>query len=79
MVPNTQKLLRVADLMQLEMRYQQRYIEKIPVTFLMYEQNTYCRVECSANMNTILPIISIGGTEHSLQGLSLSTLRYAGY
>ena len=79
MVPNTQKLLRVADLMQLEMRYQQRYVEGLPATFLMSEQNTYCRVECKGKMNAILPIIAIGGEEHSLQGLSLSTLKYAGY
>lgn len=78
-VGNSDKLLRVADLMQLEMRYQQRYVDNIPATFLMSQQNTYCRVECSAKMNSILPILSIGGTEHRLQELPLSTLRYVGY
>lgn len=79
MVPNTQKLLRTADLMQLEMRYKQRYVDGVPATFLMSEQNTFCRVECSARLNSILPVLSIGGAEHNIQGLPLSTLKYAGY
>lgn len=78
-VPNDQKLLRVADLIQLEMRYSQQYQDKIPVTFLMSNQNTYCRVECTAKMNAILPILSIGGADHSLQGHTMSSTKYAGY
>lgn len=78
-VPNDQKLLRVADLIQLEMRYGQQYQEMIPATFLMSNQNTYCRVECTAKMNAILPILSIGGADHSLQGHTLNSTKYAGY
>lgn len=78
-VPNDQKLLRVADLIQLEMRYSQQYQDMIPVTFLMSNQNTYCRVECTAKMNAILPILSIGGADHSLQGHTMSSTKYAGY
>lgn len=78
-VPNSDKLLRVADLMQLEMRYKQQYVDGGSATFKMSEQNTYCRVECNAKMNSILPIVSIGGADHSLQGQSLRSVKYAGY
>lgn len=78
-VPNSEKLLRVADLMQLEMRYKQQYVEGVSATFRMSEQNTYCRVECSGKMNSVLPIVSIGGVERSLQGQPLRNVKYAGY
>ncbi len=78
-VPNTEKLLRTADLMQLELRYGQQHISGMPATFLMSEQNTYCRVECHGKMNSILPVISIGGSGGSLVNQPLSVVKYAGY
>ncbi len=78
-IPNSNKLLRVADLIQLEMRYKEQYVDNKSAGFLMSEQNTYCRVECIAKMNSILPIVSIGGADNSLQNHGLRTVKYSGY
>lgn len=78
-VSNEDKLMKVADLIQLEMRYNERHNLGITPSFLMSEQNTYCRVECKAKMNSILPVISLGGEEYNLNDQTIKSVKYAGY
>lgn len=75
-VPNSSKMLRVADLIQLEMRYRERYKENKGATFLMSNQNTYCRIKCTAKFNSVLPTISAGGTSGVVE---FKSIKYAGY
>lgn len=77
-VPNSTKLMRVADLIQLEMRYREQYVDGVAATFLMSEQNTYCRVKVTARLRAMLPIISLGNNG-SIQGTTFRAIRYSGY
>ncbi len=77
-VPNSDKMLRLSDLIQIEMRYRQQYVDNEPATFLMKEMNTYCRVKSVAELNPILPIISLDST-NTIRGLDFHTIKYAGY
>lgn len=78
LVPNSAKMMRTADLIQLEMRYREQYVELKGATFLMSEQNTYCRIKCRAKLNSILPIISLGSNS-GVNGISFTSIKYAGY
>lgn len=78
LIPNSQKLLRVADLIQMEMRYKESVVDGGTAQFLMSEQNTYCRVAVSAELNALLPVISMSGGQ-GLMGLDLNTIKYVGY
>lgn len=77
-VPNSEKMLRVADLIQLEMRYRERYVEKSTASFLMSEQNTFCRVKCTGSLNSILPVISLQDGEE-VDGTGIQSVKYVGY
>lgn len=77
MVPNSYKLLRVADLIQLEMRYKEKYVDNKTATFLMSNQNTFCRVKCSAKLNSVLPVISLNA--NGVNGTSIQSIKYIGY
>lgn len=77
-VPNSDKLLRVADLIQLEMRYREAHVENKTATFLMSEQNTFCRVKVTAKMNAILPVITTGSNS-GVNGTTFQSIKYAGY
>lgn len=77
-VPNSDKLLRVADLIQLEMRYREQYVKHKAATFLMSEQNTYCRIKCIGKYNAVLPIISLDSSD-SVRGITFQSIKYAGY
>ncbi len=77
-VPNSKKMLRVADLIQLEMRYHQQYVEKKPADFLMSEQNTFCRVRSVGRLNSILPVISLNSSG-AIKGTEFQSIRYVGY
>ena len=77
-VPNSQKTLRIADLIQLEMRYREQYVEKKSASFLMSEQNTYCRIKAKGNLISVLPITSLDA-EHSANGIDIESVKYAGY
>lgn len=77
-VPNSEKMLRIADLVQLEMRYREHHVENGTATFLISEQNTFCRVKCTANLNFILPIISLG-SNGGINGTSIQNIKYLGY
>ena len=77
-VPNSQKMLRVADLIQLEMRYREQHVEHGTATFLMSEQNTFCRVKCKGNLNAVLPVISLSDGE-DINGTPIQSIKYVGY
>lgn len=77
-VPNSQKMLRVADLVQLEMRYRESHVENGIATFLMSEQNTFCRVKCIGNLNSVLPVISLGSSS-DVKGTPIQSIKYVGY
>ena len=77
-VPNTEKLLRVADLIQLEMRYREQHVENKAASFLMSEQNTYCRIKCIGKYSAVLPMISLDSSD-SARGIEFQSIKYAGY
>lgn len=77
-VPNSEKMLRVADLVQLEMRYREQHVENGTATFLMSEQNTFCRVKCIGNLNSVLPVISLGSGD-DVKGTPIQSIKYVGY
>lgn len=77
-VPNSAKMMRTADLIQLEMRYREQYVELKGATFLMSEQNTYCRMKCGAKLNSILPIVSLGSNS-GVNGIAFTSIKYVGY
>ncbi len=77
-VPNSKKLLRVADLIQLEMRYREQYIENKTPEFLMRNQNTFCRAKCIAKMNSLLPVLSTG-ENGGINAYRFESVKYVGY
>ncbi len=77
-VPNSKKLVRVADVVQLEMRYTQQYVEKENVDFLMKEKNTFCRVKCTAKTNSVLPVIA-PSSSNGINGTAIQSIKYVGY
>lgn len=77
-VPNSKKMLRVADLVQLEMRFREVHVEKTSASFLMSEQNTFCRVKCTGNLNSVLPVISLNGSG-GVKGTPIQSIKYVGY
>ena len=77
-VPNSQKLLRVADLIQLEMRYHQRYVDNETADFLMSKCNTYCKVQSTASFRSVLPVLSLG-TGKTVNGMEFRTIKFSGY
>ena len=77
-VPNSQKLLRVADLIQLGIRYHQQYVDGETATFRMSECNTYCKVQAAAKFKSILPVLSLG-TGNTMNGMEFKTVKFSGY
>lgn len=77
-VPNSTKMLRLSDLIQLEMRYREQYVDGTGAKFLMSEQNTYCRVKSIAKFNSVLPIVSIGSNS-GVNETVIQSIKYAGY
>ncbi len=77
-VPNSDKMLRVADLIQLEMRYREQHYNNKTATFLMSEQNTYCRIKTTASFNAALPVISMGNSGGP-DDAKLQSIKYVGY
>ena len=69
----------MADLIQLEMRYRQRYVVNETVDFLMSEMDTYCRVKTDAALNSALPVISVGGEGSTPDGTTFYSIKYVGY
>lgn len=77
-VRNSNKLLRIADLIQLEMRYREQYVENKTATFMMGDQNTYCRIKCIGKFSAVLPMLSLDSGD-SARGIEFQSIKYAGY
>ena len=77
-VCNSNKLLRIADLIQLEMRYREQYVENKTATFMMGDQNTYCRIKCIGKFSAVLPMLSLDSGD-SARGIEFQSIKYAGY
>lgn len=69
-VGNETKVKRVADLIQMDLRYQGK------VDFLMSKANTFTRAKVTTTFRPILPII---GMNENLGGLKVKSIKYAGY
>ncbi|MBQ4260129.1 MAG: hypothetical protein IJB84_07730 [Lachnospiraceae bacterium] len=78
LVPNSHKLPRIADIVQLEMRYREAYINQQTPEFLMSNKNTFCRVKVTASLNSILPVISVG-SDSKVDGTKFQSIKYVGY
>lgn len=78
---NKTKVTRVADLIQMDMRYQEVYGGKGSGTaeFLMSDMKTFIRVKATANFNSILPIIGMGKQDINDIGIKVKSTKYVGY
>lgn len=76
---NNQKVTRVADLIQMDLRYQQVYSKGTSATFLMSDMNTFIRVKASAKFNSILPIIAMNKGNINDYGIKVTSTKYVGY
>ena len=77
-VSNTNKMLRIADLIQLEMRYREQYVENVTAEFAMSNQNTYCRMKSVGKFSSLLPVISLDA-DKGVKGITIQSIKYAGY
>ena len=75
---DAEKMLRIADLIQLEMRYREQHVENTAAQFLMSNQNTYCRVKSVSKFSSLLPVISIDSNS-GVKGMTFQSIKYAGY
>lgn len=78
---NKTKVARVADLIQMDMRYREVYAGKGSGTakFLMSDMKTFIRVKATANFNSILPIIGMGKQDINDIGIKVKSTKYVGY
>ena len=78
---NKTKVTRIADLIQMDMRYQEVYSGKGSgtATFLMSDMKTFIRVKATANFNSILPIIAMGKQDINDIGIKVKSTKYVGY
>lgn len=75
---NRQKVMRMADLIQMELRYKEYSGGKKP-TLLLQDYHTFVRVNSNASLNSVLPIISLGKDGKNKTGWNLNTIKYVGY
>lgn len=77
---NNTKVMRVADLIQMDLRYQQAYNGKGGTAkFLMSDMNTFIRVKATAKFNSILPIIAMNKGNINDYGINVTSTKYVGY
>lgn len=78
---NKTKVMRTADLIQMDLRYQELYGSKSKgkATFLMTKANTYIRTKCTAEYNSILPVFSLKENGTNGFGWKVGSLKYTGY
>ena len=74
LVPNRTKVMRMADLIQMEMRFKDQYNN-----FLMKNLYTYVRCEVRGEFNSILPILSLNNNSLNGRGFEVSCVKYVGY
>ncbi len=75
---NRQKLSRMADLIQMELRYNE-YSKGSKPTVLLEDYHTFIRVKSKASLNPVLPIISFNKDGNKSTGWPLGTIKYVGY
>lgn len=78
-IPNRLKVQRMADLIQMELRYEQQYKKSVPATVLLRDYHTFVRVETHATLNSVLPVISLGKDGINKAGWKLDAVKYVGY
>ena len=78
-IPNRLKVQRIADLIQMELRYEQQYKKSVPATVLLRDYHTFVRVETHATLNSVLPVISLGKDGINKAGWKLDAVKYVGY
>ncbi|MCR4614917.1 MAG: DUF5702 domain-containing protein [Clostridiales bacterium] len=78
-VSNADKLTRLSDLIQLEMRYKQSHLYGESVTFRSRDCYTYCKVEINARFRTVLPVISVDSHGDAFSKASLKSIKYVGF
>lgn len=78
---NKTKVTRVADLIQMDMRYRELYGGKGSgaAQFLMSDMKTFVRVKATANFNSILPIIGMSKGNINDYGIKVTSTKYVGY
>lgn len=74
-VPNQTEVMRIADLIQMEMRYKKLGKSE----FLLKNVHTYVRCEASGELNSILPVLSLNDNSLNGKGIELTTVKYVGY
>ena len=75
---NRQKVMRIADLIQMELRYKE-YSKGTHPTLLLEDYHTFVRVKAKATLNSVLPIISFNKDENKKPGWAINTIKYVGY
>lgn len=75
---NRQKIMRIADLIQMELRYKE-YSKGNHPDLLLEDYHTFVRVKAKASLNSVLPVISLNRDDNKSMGWPLSTIKYVGY
>lgn len=77
--PNQTKVMRMADLIQIEMRYKKFTDGKEWNKYELRNMHTYVRCESHATFNSILPVFSLGEQGINNRGIRLKSIKYVGY
>lgn len=76
LIPNKTKVMRMADLIQMEMRFAKFGPS---MKFELKNLHTYVRCEATATFNPILPVIPLGSSTSSMDELQITAVKYVGY
>ena len=74
--PNQTKVMRVADLIQMEMRFKK---QSKGTNFQLQNLHTYVRCEAEGTFNSILPVLSLSDNSLNGRGFKVSCVKYVGY
>lgn len=74
--PNQTKTMRVADLIQMEMRFK-KYSKG--TSFELKNLHTYVRCEAEGTFNSILPVLSLSNDTLNGRGFKVNCVKYVGY
>ncbi len=77
--PNQTKVMRTADLIQMEMRYKDYYYDGKGLKFELQNLHTYVRCEAEGTFNSILPVISLSDNTLNGRGFKVRCVKYVGY
>lgn len=75
-VPNQTKTMRIADLIQMEMRFKKQGKKG---NFELKNLHSYVRSESEGAYNSILPVISLKNNSLNGRGIKMSCVKYVGY